>query len=54
MCLPVGMFRESRDQDGAVKGDMVAVVIWEAECIRGRHEGRGDPTLTRDSCENAT
>lgn len=54
MCMSVGIFSESRDQDGAVKGDMVPVVIWDTECIRGRLEDRGDPVLTRDTCENAT
>lgn len=66
MCLLVSMFGESRDQTravketqsqcsfGAVKGDMVPVVICDAECVRVRHEDRGEPTLTRDSCDNAT
>lgn len=54
MSLSVSMFRESRDQDGAVKGDMVPVLIWDAECKSGRHVDRGDRALTRDSCENAS
>lgn len=54
MCLSVSMFRDSRDQDGAVKGNMVPVVIWDTECIRGRYVDRGDQALARDSCDNAT
>lgn len=42
MSLSMSMFRESRDQDGVVKGDMVAVLIWDDKCIRDRHVDRGD------------
>lgn len=55
MSLSMSMFRESRDQDGVVKGDMVAVLIWDDECIRDRHVDRGDRALsTWDSCKNAS
>lgn len=42
MSLFMSMFREFRDQDGVVKGDMVVVFIWDDECIRDRYVDRGD------------
>lgn len=45
------MFRDSRDQDGAVKVNMVPTVTSDTEFIRRRYVDRGDQALTRDSCE---